>query len=767
MQQGGPAHNGVERKGKGSRLVPAQKLCVRRDLQIQAVDSDPSQGEKGRWIVFDPTTRECTRIGWLEHWWLTRLDGKVTTTSLLKRFHTENPQFELSESTAQAILDQILASNLVRPQGLSGPHRDLFAKSGVHWQAWIATLVVWRIRGIYPDRWLGGLAPHTGVFFSARAVRIWLAVALVTCLAVILEFPRLSLQASIWDWLVRPATGGMLFLVFLVTRGLHELGHALVCKRHGVRCPDIGLLVILGAPCVYCDVSESWRLPSRWQRAAVAAAGMYVELIVATVAAWIWMLTVDGPVNTLALQTMFVCSVSTVLINANPLMRFDGYYILADWLDEANLRSKADKLAHAQFQTWVLGNTPANVQSTPDENAEAMKQADPATAFRSTSRNRPSNVREHLLCGFAWAGWAYRAVLSVTIASVIVTLYSNWNLLWLGRMLAATVLISWWGVPMLKLSTHLWKAAASGGRRWRLAAVAATAVVVFAVVPVPHRRFASGWMQPAEIHGVFATTTARLVDCAAQDGQIVDAAQRLFELENSTLVVQAIQRESDVEAALARRNSKRRERDMHNQDIDLSIYESNLENAKTLAENTLRRVEELQLKAPAKGIFCAALADPAAELDSPERTPLGNQNWTSPLQLGRAVPQGTLLGTVCSSNSVAVIPLDESQLADITSGTQVRIRVPELHYRVTKAQVKEVVHYEKVSQLWHSLMEPGTNASRHLSPTRSRYAAIVEVPESLRVHPGSSVNAVFVVPSGTLARTCIGWLNSNLRLLAE
>ena len=163
---------------------------------------------------------------------------------------------------------------------------------------------------------------------------------------------------------MHPVQGSTLFAIFLFTRGLHELGHALVCKRHGVRCPDIGLFIVLGAPCVYCDVSESWQLPNRWQRAAVAAAGMYVELIAATLAAWVWMLTIDGPTNTVALQTMIVCSISTVLINANPLMRFDGYYILSDILDESNLRNRADNIAEARLYRWILGRTAMPITKT-------------------------------------------------------------------------------------------------------------------------------------------------------------------------------------------------------------------------------------------------------------------------------------------------------------------------------------------------------------------------------------------------------------------
>ena len=180
---------------------------------------------------------------------------------------------------------------------------------------------------------------------------------LVVLLLVLADFERLIDQAHLWQWIIKPSSGSALFVIFVVTRAIHELGHALILTRFGGRSPDIGVIFMLGAPCVYCDVTESWRLPHAWQRAAVAAGGMLAESMVATLAAVVWLMTVEGAVNTLALQTMVVCSISTWLVNANPLMRFDGYYILSDWCDEPNLRLRADECAMRWLKRLVLGRT--------------------------------------------------------------------------------------------------------------------------------------------------------------------------------------------------------------------------------------------------------------------------------------------------------------------------------------------------------------------------------------------------------------------------
>lgn len=114
---------------------------------------------------------------------------------------------------------------------------------------------------------------------------------------------------------------------------IHEFGHGLACKTFGGEVHEMGLLFLVFSPCMYCNVSDAWTLPSKWQRIVISAAGIYVELLIASIATFIWWRTDHGTfINNMCMSLMVVCSVSTFVFNANPLMRFDGYYVLADWL---------------------------------------------------------------------------------------------------------------------------------------------------------------------------------------------------------------------------------------------------------------------------------------------------------------------------------------------------------------------------------------------------------------------------------------------------
>ena len=701
-----------------------QILLPRKELRIEPVEGESSGAlQKARWMVFDPLTRGSYRIGWIEHWFLARVDGKHSFLELVAKFRKEQPDSAISDGSLTQLLDRLLQANLFR-------YRGLRAEKAVRQTSLPMQLLAYRLRGINPDAWLGRLVLYSDSLLSRQAVVIWTLLAVFTSLLVIFDFQRLSAVSHLWDWIISPHASLSLFLTFLVTRAIHELGHALACKRFGARCPDIGLFFLLGAPCVYCDVSESWALPSRWQRAAVAVAGMYFEMIVATVAAWIWLLTIDSPVNTLALQTMFVCSVSTLFINANPLMRFDGYHILADLLDETNLRTKADHLAYAVTRRLILGS-PWEV---------------------------PRQRKLWLLVCFSFAGWGYRAFLSIAIATVIVVLGANWNLVWPARLLAASILFSWWAVPMYKFVESLLSSANTLWQKSRLFSVGIALALLATLVPIPSRRFASGWTQPVQSQGVFASNDGRLAKCFIRDGQRVKQGDALFQLTNSDLSRVAIQRLGAVQEAESKQRLQHRLRDMHGEDVDMDVYDSQMQAMNTLAENASHEVKQLLLAAPVNGMFSANYAADA----EPEILPNYGNSWTATGQLGSFVRQGTLLGTVCSSQSLAVIPLTDKQLSDVAVNTDVRLTVAGCR-KVVFGQVESIVQTKELDEQW----TPKSPAGDQRSGTESSFAAVVAIPELIHHVPGASVDAVFVVPATTIARSIVRWTKANLRLLAD
>jgi putative peptide zinc metalloprotease protein len=726
-----------------SALSTAQ-LRRRRDLRYQQLDN-------ARWNVLDPISRQNYRVGLIEHWLLTRPDGRQSIPQLLSKLRAEYSDLTWSDEQLLAVLATFRRNGLLTSHG-SEP--TVVPTTGV-WQAWLGSMVVWQIRGLQPDRWLTRLLPYTSGLFSGLAVRCWLLLASLTGLLIMLDFRRLATQSLSLEWILHPTTSGLLLVVFVLTRAFHELGHALVCKRFGIRCPDIGLFVILGAPCVYCDVSESWQLAHRWQRAAVAAAGMYVELIVATLAAWLWLATVPGPANTLALQTMLVCSLSTVIINANPLMRFDGYYILTDWLDEVNLRAKADSIAGAALRRALLGK----------------HLGEPSKPLSGS----------YFLLAFSLAGWIYRGLLSITIATVLVSMYAGWNLPWIGRFLAIAILVSWWGIPVMKLAQDLVRIAWQQQRQWRLAAVATLLVLAVMVAPIPSRPMGRGWLQPTESRGVYAASSARLQGCAVRDGEPVQVGEPLFRLHSRELTMRLVRFQHAQELAGIRLESSRRQRDMHRIDVDVEHYANEREETETWLNNALREQESLTITAPVAGRLVAMPAPAPRESDeaalthstfdstNPQNTAATSATWCAPQQLGRLIPAGTHLASVCGEQNTAVIPLSEAQLSQVASGTAVRLRIAAQKLVLKDCTVKSVVHLEQLASPWQAaaMAELMTTQSPQTNLNGSRFAAVIELPTDIRDLPGTSVDAVFVSPTTTLAGIAIRWMQANLRLFND
>ena len=151
-----------------------------------------------------------------------------------------------------------------------------------------------------------------------------------------------------------PANILWLAVVIAVTKVIHELAHGITCRHFGGRCHELGVMFLVFMPCLYCNVSDAWVLPSKWQRAAVGFAGMYAEIGLASLATFGWWFTHPGTLNSIMLDTMVVCSVGTLLINGNPLLRFYGYFILSDVSGVPNLQPRAMAVLAEYAKSWGL-----------------------------------------------------------------------------------------------------------------------------------------------------------------------------------------------------------------------------------------------------------------------------------------------------------------------------------------------------------------------------------------------------------------------------
>ena len=203
-----------------------------------------------------------------------------------------------------------------------------------------------------PDKFLDRSVARFRFLFTTSALIVW---------AVLATFAA-ALIVNKWSEFVEPLNGllavkNLLFmsLAFVALKVWHELGHGYACKHFGGRVPEMGCKLMAGMPLAYVDASSAWSFPKRSHRVVVMLGGMYFESLVAIPSAFIWAFSPDSFIGACAYQLIFMAGVATVFFNANPLMKYDGYFVLSDLLGIPNLRARSKRESMNTLKHYVLG----------------------------------------------------------------------------------------------------------------------------------------------------------------------------------------------------------------------------------------------------------------------------------------------------------------------------------------------------------------------------------------------------------------------------
>lgn len=402
-----------------------------------------------------------------------------------------------------------------------------------------------------PERCLRRLAPLARPFFTLWGLLIWLAVCGYGLALAGRHWPDLS--ADILDRVLTPQNFLLLWLVFPVVKGLHELGHALATKVWGGEVHEMGVMFLVFTPVPYVDVSTSAAFRQRGQRLMVAGGGMAVEVFLASLALMAWSNAEPGLFRTLAYNVILIAGVSTILFNANPLLRFDGYYILSDILEMPNLSQRATAYLLSLIERRLFG-------------VRAMEEA-------GDSR------RERLwLVTFGLGSLGYRLV----IVGGILFIIAQKSLL-LGLIFASLTFISMILVPLAKGINYLLSSPRLGSRRPRAmttSALALTALLcLVCFVPVPLSTMAEGVVWLPESSFVRAGTDGFVVKLGAASNAPVQQDEPLLISEDPLLAahinliqaridelearLRAVQDEGRVEAGIIREQLGHQQAAMH------------------------------------------------------------------------------------------------------------------------------------------------------------------------------------------------------------
>ena len=203
-----------------------------------------------------------------------------------------------------------------------------------------------------PDRFLARTLPYTGWLFGWIGALLWLAVVGTGVVMTATHWNELT--KDVVDRLLAPTNLLLLWLVYPVVKALHELGHAYATKKFGGEVHEIGIMLLVLTPVPYVDATSAWGFRDKRQRMLVGAAGIAVELFLGSLALFVWIWAEAGGVRAIAYNVMLISGISTLLFNGNPLLRFDGYYVLADAIEIPNLGTRANRYLGYLFQRYAL-----------------------------------------------------------------------------------------------------------------------------------------------------------------------------------------------------------------------------------------------------------------------------------------------------------------------------------------------------------------------------------------------------------------------------
>ncbi|MGE3806550.1 MAG: PqqD family peptide modification chaperone, partial [Gemmataceae bacterium] len=326
---------------------------LRRDLAV----SQQRHNHKTCYVVKDPVRLRYFRFTEQEYFLLERLDGKTSTEDLRRAYEQRYRPQRLPLEDVEVFLRQLIQAGLVGTESSSAARPLLKRRRQNRRRERIANLtnvLAFRIRVCDPDRFLNKLLPVMGGLFSPLVGVCALALVLSALLLVGMHFQELVSKLPDAHAFFTFKTAIYLWVALGCVKVLHELGHGLTCKAFGGEVHETGLMFLCLAPCLYCEVSDSWMLPSKRKRMLIGLAGIFVELIVASIATFVWWYSTPGSMlHQLSLCLVIVCSVNTLLFNGNPLLRYDGYFVLADFLDMPNLKMQSSRVV----KQWLGGLT--------------------------------------------------------------------------------------------------------------------------------------------------------------------------------------------------------------------------------------------------------------------------------------------------------------------------------------------------------------------------------------------------------------------------
>ena len=550
------------------RQTATQLPALREDLDL--VPGPVSRAGAPTWTLHDPVRNLFFRIGWREFELLCRWH-KNSAADVIADINS-NTTLHVNEDDVLALIRFLSENNLLVRQGraaLDSLEAQYIAGTQLRAGHVLQKYLFFRIPLLRPDHFLARTLPRVKFLYSRRCFQI---------LAVLL-FVGLFLTLRQWDsflqtfsYLYSPAGIAWLVVALLFAKTAHELGHALTAKRYGLRVPTMGVALLVFWPVLYTDTTDAWRLVSRKQRLAISAAGMLAEIMVAIIALLLWSLMPEGPARSAVFIIATTSWIMTLFVNINPFLRFDGYHLLADYLEIPNLQFRAFALARWKLREWLFG----------------LGEPAPGTV----------PVHQHrALIIYAWLTWLYRLALFTGIGLLVYHLLFK-----LAGVLLLVAVTTWFVLRPVYLELRSWHAMRERlhwNRHTLITSLLFVVVVLGLVLPWNSHVNAPAIIRYSHYADLYPPGPGQLREILVAPGDSVTEQQVLFRLGSTKL---------DHEHALASRRIEMYRLQLARQATQASTIESNQVMQKELAQamseqqGYAEQQQRLVIRAPLRGV---------------------------------------------------------------------------------------------------------------------------------------------------------------------
>lgn len=529
------------------------------------------QGEDW-YVMSDPYTGSYFRLSPTYYDFVSRLSFEDTVEDIWVKAMEANPETAPGQQEIITLISELYRESLIYFKDANDSVR-LYER---HWKKerektrkQIMNFLFVKIPLGNPNRLLNEFMGLWRWIFSYGGLVLWLGVILLGAKTALENGEALVSGAGA---VLAPDNLILLYLALAILKILHEWGHAALCKRFGGDVTLWGVMFVLFTPLPFVDTTSAWVMREKIQRILVSCGGMIVELFIGALACMVWAATPPGFIHALAYNMMFTATVSTVLFNANPLMRFDGYYILSDAIEIPNLQSKGKNQVYNLCQRYLFGLKTA--QSTASSRKEA-----------------------YWLTTYGFAAAVYRVVLLVGIILFIADSY-----FFLGIALAVVMGTVWLVVPVVKFILYLHSN--SQLRRVRMRALGVVYGTVAAVigglffVPLPRSVEAVGLVQAEQQQDLLAQSSAQVAAILQAPNTFVQAGTPLIALHNPYIPLELAKVRQQL-----KQNDIMMQQVISQQGIDREPVLKNKESLLALQDQVLDKQNSLLVRAPFDGIW--------------------------------------------------------------------------------------------------------------------------------------------------------------------